>query len=98
MKKLLLLLFLIPNLVMGRVCSITESPDEDAYDKLQKCKIGQQLFITKLTDGTKFDIDGAKMELIWRRAEYCDLRHEAFIDQHKTSLYLTCIFRNHPQE
>ena len=98
MKKLLLLLLLIPNLVMGRVCSITENPDEDAYDKLQKCKIGQQLSFTKLTKGTKFDIDEAKYLLIWRRANWCDLRHEAYIDQHKTSLYLTCIFRNHPQE
>ena len=98
MKKLLLLLLLIPSLVTARVCEIVEKSNEDAYDKLIKCETGQQLFFRKLTDGSQYEIDEAKYLLIWRRSNWCDLRYEASIDQVKTGLYLTCIFRNHYQD
>ena len=91
MKKLFLLLFLLPNLVMAKACYILG--EKDSFKALQMCKNGEQLHFSIL----KGDIT-AKASLIGKRALYCDLRYEAYIEQVSSTSTLTCIFKNHFKE
>ena len=92
MKKILLLLFLIPNLVMAKTCFIHEG--KNTYDKLKACEDGDQLHFTIRNFGSKND-EEAKATLIGKRATYCDLTYEAPIEQVSSTSTLTCIFKNH---
>jgi len=92
MKKLLLLLFLIPNLAMAKTCFIHEG--KNTYDKFQACEDGDQLHYSIAKFGIEHDVE-AKASLIGKRAAYCDLRYEAYIEQVSSTSTLTCIFKNH---
>jgi len=92
MKKLLLFLFLIPNLVMGEACYIIDG--SDSYKALQFCNNGEQLHYSITKFGIEHDVE-AKASLIGKRAAYCDLRYEAYIEQVSSTSTLTCIFKNH---
>ena len=95
MKKLLLLLLLIPNLVMAKTCFIHEG--KNLYDKLQACKDGDQLHYEKITENS-IKRNDAKANLISARAYYCDLRYEAYIGVANSYTTLTCVFKNHNKE
>ena len=92
MKKLLLLLFLIPNLVMGKVCFIYEG--ENTYDKLQACDDGDQLHY-EIMAHTSLKRNDSKANLISTRAYYCNLKYEAYIEFVNSKSTLSCIFKNH---
>ena len=92
MKKLLLLLLLIPNLVIAKTCFIHEG--KNTYDKLKACEDGDQLHFTITKHGESNDAV-AKAILIQKRASYCDLVHEAYIEQVGPLSALTYIFKNH---
>lgn len=95
MKKLLLLLLLIPNLVMAEVCFVHDG--KNFYDKLQACKDGDQLHYEKITE-TSIKRNDAKANFISTRAYYCDLRYEAYIGVANSYTTLTCVFKNHNKE
>jgi len=101
-NKLLLLLFLIPNMVMGKTCFINEGKYtikhfQNLHDALQACNNGEQLHYSITKFGRERDVED-KASLIGKRATYCDLRYEAYIEQVSSTSTLTCIFKNHLKE
>ena len=99
MKKLLLLLFLIPNLVMGKICFVDYSGggvnmgvQEEA--SLKVCTDGDNLFYrVEINQYNIGDVDTAKEVLINRRLKFCDLKYETYIEKLDLRVGLTCIFK-----
>ena len=99
MKKLLFLLLLIPNLVVGKICFVDYSGggvnmgvQEEA--SLKVCTDGDNLFYrVEINQYNIGDVDTAKEVLINRRLKFCDLKYETYIEKLDLRVGLTCIFK-----
>jgi len=102
MKKLLLIsLFLIPNIVIGKTCntSVTKFDVEDgssSYDHFKPfavkyCKDGDQLHLTTIGFAERMGTLSAV------RGNWCDVKYPAYIeiDDEDNFSSVTCIFKNH---
>ena len=91
MNKLLLLLLLIPNMVIGKTCFIHNG--KNAYSALQACNDGDQLhfYLTKFESKSN---DESKSTLVKIKNSYCDVGFEANIEHEDFKSTLTCTFKN----
>ena len=101
MKKLILLLFLflMPNLVMGKICFVdysggTVNMGIKEKSNLKVCTDGDKLFYRVEINAYNIkDVDTARELLINRRLKFCDLKYETYIEKLDLRVGLTCIFK-----
>ena len=100
MKKLLLLLFLIPNLVMADICKIltTKPFDEDGYvsqnieEVVNKCSDGDifKLELYSSPKGNKTHRAFMKDMIFVAQAKYCNFNKSISYDVAGDYLHLVC--------
>ena len=88
--KYLLILLLLPIHLYAKACFVlaADNYDED-FDMLKKCKDGQQLHLS-IGQSSK---DFQKAYLIGKRASFCDVKYNAYIESVSSISTLTCIFK-----
>jgi len=103
MKKLLLLLFLIPNLVMADICKIlaTKPYDEIGFvtqnieEVVKKCSKGDILKIELYSSPKGEKIHGSFMKdmIFEAQAKYCNFNKSISYDVAGDNLHLVCSFK-----
>ena len=98
MKKLLLLLFLIPNLVLAEICFVHDAEGGTLpFSIFDNCNAGDELFHTIHQEKHLSSMEQNEFiqsVLINRRVRFCNLRYETYIEQVNSKSYLTCVFKD----
>ena len=98
MKKLFLLLFLMPNLVMAEICFVHDNEAGTLpFSIFDNCNNGDELFHTiheEKSISSKGQNEFILSVLINRRVRFCNLRYETYIEQVNSKSYLTCVFKD----
>ena len=92
-KKLLLLLFLIPNVVMARVCSVyITSEFEVGSDKVKECNFEEGDIMKITAEGSSF---GIKNNALTTRDFFCDFSKTISVVEwdKPPTLNISCVFK-----
>ena len=92
MKKLLLLLFLIPNLVVARVCTVYITSDEVGSDKVKECNFEKGDIMKITAEGSSF---GVKNNALVTRDFHCDFSQTISVVEWDTppTLNISCVYK-----
>ena len=93
MKKLLLLLFLIPNLVVARVCTVyITSEFEVGSDKVKECNFEKGDIMKITAEGSSF---GVKNNALVTRDFHCDFSQTISVVEWDTppTLNISCVYK-----
>ena len=93
MKKLLLLLLVIPNLVMARVCVVNfTSALEVASDKVKECNFEKGDIMKITAEGSSF---GIKNNALVTRDFYCDFSQTISVVEWDIppTLNISCVYK-----
>ena len=92
MKKLFLLLLVIPNLVMARVCTVYITSDNLATDLVKQCDFEDGDIMKISAHGSKFDIQN---EALTTRDFFCDFSKTISVVEwdKPPTLNISCVFK-----
>ena len=93
MKKLLLLLLLIPNLVIGKVCTIYITSDDVSADLVKQCDFEDGDIMKISAHGSEFYIQN---EALIARDFFCDFSKTISVvkfDTKPPTLNISCVYK-----